>query len=104
MGNLITLTGGDKRDPVEIFLDFENAQPSDDEKATFEVIAKVLDRSPAILQKLSNYTGCEEFIRKAITTPGPETEDEVLFGSLMSMSFTHFFSRLGKTFCLLWSN
>jgi len=25
---------------------------------------------------LTNYTGCEEHIRKAITNPGPETEDE----------------------------
>jgi len=78
MGNLLTIGAGDgKRDPVEIFLDFENAQPqSDEERSIYEVIAKVLDRSPQILQKLSNYTGCEEFIRKAITTPGPETEDE----------------------------
>jgi len=77
MGNLLTLGNADKRDPVEIFLDFEKAQPqSDEERSIYDVIAKVLDRSPQILQKLSNYTGCEEFIRKAITTPGPETEDE----------------------------
>jgi hypothetical protein len=77
MGNLITLTGGDKRDPVEIFLDFENAQPqSDEERVTYEQAAQVLDKAPQILDKLTNYTGCEEHIRKAITNPGPETEDE----------------------------
>jgi len=78
MGNLITLGTGDaKRDPVELFLDFENAKPQTDEERTiYDVIAKVLDRSPQILQKLSNYTGCEEHIRKAISNPGPETEDE----------------------------
>eukprot|EP00008_Paramoeba_atlantica_P010639 CAMPEP_0201476638 /NCGR_PEP_ID=MMETSP0151_2-20130828/1796_1 /ASSEMBLY_ACC=CAM_ASM_000257 /TAXON_ID=200890 /ORGANISM="Paramoeba atlantica, Strain 621/1 / CCAP 1560/9" /LENGTH=320 /DNA_ID=CAMNT_0047857063 /DNA_START=86 /DNA_END=1048 /DNA_ORIENTATION=- len=77
MGNLITLAGGDKRDPVEIFLDFENAQPqSDEERATYDQAAQVLDKAPQILDKLTNYTGCEEHIRKAITNPGPETEDE----------------------------
>jgi hypothetical protein len=78
MGNIITIGAGDsKRDPVELFLDFENAQPqTDEEREIYDVIAKVLDQAPAILQKLANYTGCEEFIRKAITNPSPETEDE----------------------------
>jgi len=37
-------------------------------------LAQVLDRSRDILEKLFHYSGCEEYIRKAITTPGPETE------------------------------
>jgi hypothetical protein len=75
MGYLISyLISGDK-DPVNIFLDFENAKVSDDEKQVFDALAAVLDKSASILTKLSNYKGCEEFIRKAITTPGPETEE-----------------------------
>jgi hypothetical protein len=79
MGNLVFIGAGDaKRDPVELFLDFENAKPqTDEERGIYDTIAKVLDRSPNILQKLTNYTGCEEYIRKAISNPGPETEDEV---------------------------
>jgi len=38
-------------------------------------MAAVLDKSKVILDRLNNYTGCEEYIRKAITTPGPETEE-----------------------------
>jgi len=77
MGNIITIGGGEKHDPVDLFLDFEKAQPqTDDERAIYDAIAQVLDRAPEILDKLTNYTGCEEHIRKAITNPGPETEDE----------------------------
>jgi len=35
----------------------------------------VLTKGPGILEKLSSYSGCEDHIRKAITTPGPENED-----------------------------
>jgi len=38
-------------------------------------VSAVLNKGPAILDRLSKYQGCEEFIRKAITTPGPETEE-----------------------------
>jgi len=63
-------------DKPDFFLDFENAKPnSDDEKQVYDAVAAVLVKGPGILEKLHNYSGCEEAIRKAITTPGPETED-----------------------------
>lgn len=37
-------------------------------------MAKILSKSEEILDTLFNYKGCEEFIRKAITTPGPDSE------------------------------
>jgi len=61
---------------LDIFLDFDNAKPSsEDEKQVYETVAAVLVKGPSILEKLKNYAGCEEAIRKAITTPGAETED-----------------------------
>jgi len=61
---------------TNIFLDLENAAPKDgDEKEIFDQVAAVLIKGPGIIEKLTGYTGCEEFIRKAITTPGPENED-----------------------------
>ena len=208
MGNLITIGGGEKHDPVDLFLDFEKAQPqTDEERVIYDAIAQVLgaqifsfftdlslpfllspsslpflsislspnlsffflrptpsllysslplfasvfffylphspfppfllllsflfsfsplfsslssplpfslplplflsppppipplfslfdhlplsDRAPQILEKLTNYTGCEEHIRKAITNPGPETEDEVNY--FLFFSFLFFF-------------
>jgi len=57
-------------------LDLENAKPStDEERQIYDTVAAVLTKAPSILEKLHNYAGCEESIRKAITTPGSETED-----------------------------
>jgi len=75
MGGLISSLLSGEKDPVNIFLDFENAKVSDDEKQVYDCLAAVLDKSASILNKLSAYKGCEEFIRKAITTPGSETEE-----------------------------
>jgi hypothetical protein len=61
---------------LDIFLDFENVKPSsEDERQVYDTVAAVLVNGPSILEKLKNYAGCEESIRKAITTPGAETED-----------------------------
>jgi hypothetical protein len=74
MGKIIgALSNG--KEPIEIFLDFENAQPSDEEKDIHSQVAACLDKGPVILERLFKYDGCEEYIRKAITTPGPETEE-----------------------------
>lgn len=74
MGKIIDRLSSGK-EPEEIFLDFENAQPSDEEREIHATVAGVLDKGPGILDKLFHYDGCEEYIRKAITTPGPETEE-----------------------------
>lgn len=73
MGKVLSLLAN--HEPEEIFLDFEKAQPSDEEKEIHGAVAAVLDKGPRILDKLFKYEGCEEFIRKAITSPGPETEE-----------------------------
>jgi hypothetical protein len=52
-----------------------DAQPSEEEREIYAAVSTVLDRAPVILDRLFKYDGCEEYIRKAITTPGPETEE-----------------------------
>jgi hypothetical protein len=74
MGKIIGVLSSGK-EPLEIFLDFENAQPSDEEREIHSTVAHVLNKGPVILDRLFRYDGCEEYIRKAITTPGPETEE-----------------------------
>lgn len=75
MGAIVSLlAGGEKKSSLDIFLDFEAAEPGEAEKDIHGSVAEVLNKSEVILEKLFNYKGCEEFIRKAITTPGPETE------------------------------
>jgi hypothetical protein len=63
------------KEAEEIFVDFENAKPSEEEKELHATVAAVLDKAPVILDRLFKYEGCEEYIRKAITTPGEETEN-----------------------------
>jgi len=74
MGQLLSLIQGSEN--VErTFIDFENARPSEEEQELHTTVADVMNKSPQIIDRLLKYTGCEEFIRKAITNPGPETED-----------------------------
>lgn len=57
-------------------IDFEKAVPQTDaEKEIHANVSAVLNKGPNILERLSSYQGCEDFIRKAITNPGPETEE-----------------------------
>jgi len=41
----------------------------------YNEVQAVLDRSSLILNELSTYPGCEKFIREAITSPSPESEE-----------------------------
>lgn len=76
MGSLISyIQGGGPSE--DLFLDFENAMPeTEEEKAIHATVGEVLNKGPEILEKLSSYQGCEEYIRKAITNPSAETEEE----------------------------
>lgn len=76
MGSLISyLSQGNHSE--DIMIDFEKAEPQNDaEKEIHSNVSAVLNKGPAILERLAGYQGCEEFIRKAITNPGPETEEE----------------------------
>lgn len=74
MGKITSLLTSGK-EIQEIYIDFENAKPSDEEKEIHGTVSAVLDKGPQVLEKLFKYDGCEEYIRKAITTPGPETEE-----------------------------
>eukprot|EP01099_Mayorella_cantabrigiensis_P004356 TRINITY_DN3270_c0_g1_i1.p1 TRINITY_DN3270_c0_g1~~TRINITY_DN3270_c0_g1_i1.p1 ORF type:complete len:318 (+),score=79.91 TRINITY_DN3270_c0_g1_i1:86-1039(+) len=75
MGQLLTYLSSGK-EAADIFLDFENAKPeSKEEQDVHGLVAAVLDKGPEILRILTTYHGCEEFIRKAITSPSPDTED-----------------------------
>jgi len=69
------IMGGSGQNAPDFVVDFENVKPSDDEMGLYNQVETVLEKSSVILDKLLKYCGCEEFIRKAITTPGPETEE-----------------------------
>jgi len=74
MGQLLSFINGNDH-TEQIFIDFEHAQPSEDERELHKTVGEVLNRGPGIIDKLLGYAGCNEYIRRAITNPGPETED-----------------------------
>jgi len=76
MGGLLSLLTSDNAKGSDLIVDFEKAEPqTDEEREIHAAVAAVLDKGPTILEQLQGYPGCEEVIRKAITTPGPENDD-----------------------------
>jgi len=60
----------------DIFINFEKPAPKgEEERVLFEEIGRVFSKTPEILEHLTNYKGCGDLIRKAITSPSPENED-----------------------------
>lgn len=53
----------------KIFVDFENAQPSEDERPLWNLMKTVLDSAQEILVQLQRYKGATEEIRQAISNP-----------------------------------
>lgn len=71
MGNLLNVLNNKKGESEDIFLDFENAEPSEVEKPVFELVEKVLERGPGILSELKSYSpGARDEIKDAISNPG----------------------------------
>jgi len=76
MGSIVSLIQNSSENGPDIVLDFENAQPIPEEEQLYRYVVELLNRSNAILQSLRQYTGCGELIRKAISSPSPQTEEE----------------------------
>ncbi|ORX48913.1 DUF1394-domain-containing protein [Piromyces finnis] len=76
MGSLVSIIQNSNDSGPDIILDFENAQPIPEEEQLYRYVVEILNRSNAILQSLRQYTGCGELIRKAISNPSPQTEEE----------------------------
>ncbi|XP_066991698.1 CYFIP-related Rac1 interactor B [Anabrus simplex] len=77
MGKLLSLLARDDSNccspqKYDVFLDFENAQPTDGEQETFEEVQQVLRNSESILEEIQCYKGAGKEIREAISTPTEE--------------------------------
>jgi len=80
MGSLVSIMQGSSENDPDIYLDFENSQPTPEEEQLYHYVVELLNRSNAILQSLRQYTGCGELIRKAISNPSPQTEEDAWNG------------------------
>jgi len=81
MGKLLSLLARDDSNcctpqKYDVFLDFENAQPTEGEKEVFQEVEGVLEDSDHILAELSVYKGAGREIREAITSPTEKTQQK----------------------------
>ncbi|CAG7831851.1 unnamed protein product [Allacma fusca] len=79
MGNLLRLLSRDdccSPQKYDVFLDFENAQPTEAEKEVYDEAQVVLERAHRILQELQEYKGASQEIRKAIGAPDTDSEKQ----------------------------
>ncbi|XP_042234300.1 CYFIP-related Rac1 interactor B-like isoform X2 [Homarus americanus] len=79
MGNLLRLLARDdagnsccSHQKYDVFLDFENAVPSAEERLLYEDVAEVLRGSQAVIHDLQQYKGAAKEIREAISDPGDD--------------------------------
>lgn len=72
MGQLISLLKG--ADAADVFIDLENAQPTNKEMKIYERVDEVLKRGQEVLKLLEDYKGCAELTRKAMQSPTKENE------------------------------
>ncbi|XP_063406047.1 CYFIP-related Rac1 interactor B-like [Mytilus trossulus] len=71
MGNLLKILMKDEtsKDAKDVFVDFENAQPTEAERTVYDKVKIVLEKSQTILKDIQQYTGATEAIRQAISNP-----------------------------------
>jgi len=81
MGNLLRLLSREEgtcfsHQKYDLFLDFENAQPTDSEVAMFWEVEAVLKRAQIIISEISQYRGASKEIREAISNPAEEYQEK----------------------------
>nr|XP_018916474.1 PREDICTED: protein FAM49B-like [Bemisia tabaci] len=79
MGSLLSLLSRDESNccsyqKYDVFLDFENAQPTPDERLVYMEVQSVLEQCDIILDEIQCYKGAGKEIREAITTPTEECQ------------------------------
>ncbi|XP_050714008.1 CYFIP-related Rac1 interactor B-like isoform X2 [Eriocheir sinensis] len=81
MGNLLRLLARDdagnsccSHQKYDVFLDFENAEASEEERLLYEDVAEVLRGSQSVISDLQQYKGAAKEIREAISDPGDDSQ------------------------------
>jgi len=76
MGSVVSILQSSGENGPDIVFDFENTQPLPEEEQLYRYVVELLNRSNAILQSLRQYSGCGDLIRRAISSPSPQMEEE----------------------------
>lgn len=87
MGNLlrILINPDPPSKGADIFVDFENAEPTEEEKQTWRLVQDALDSSKSVLAELQSYIGASEEIRLAISNPRDEKLQETAWEAVCQL-------------------
>jgi hypothetical protein len=80
----------------DVYLDFENAEPTDKELQIYERVAATLERGKKVLVEIDDYKGCQELARKAMANATKENEEAAfngLLGCVNSIKLFYDFSK-----------
>jgi len=75
----------------EVPIDFENAKPTDDEIKVSKEAEELQRDSKTVLHLIEDYKGCRELVRKAMSEPSRENEQEAFEGLLKAVDSINFF-------------
>ncbi|XP_061402213.1 CYFIP-related Rac1 interactor B [Musca vetustissima] len=81
MGKLLSLLARDDSNcctakSYDVFLDFENAAPTETEREVYDEVDRVLKESEAVLDEIQVYKGAGKEIREAIADPTPQCQEK----------------------------
>lgn len=85
------------KEPEDAFIDFENARPSSNESEVYNTVENVLKDGPRVYQLISEYKGCQDLARQAMSAPTPENEKAAFEGLLVAVDSVQSFYRHSKS-------
>lgn len=88
MGNLLKILSNNCLDHSnglsdEIFLDFDNVDPKEEERGLYNQISPILAESQQILHELDQYKGAAEQIKKSIQNPNDQEIKDATWNTLL---------------------
>lgn len=85
MGNLLRVLHCKDEAYDEIFLDFEDARPSEAEKEVYTQVSHVLSFAPGIIKELEAYKGAGGPIREAIQNPSSDEKQKDAWDAIIPL-------------------
>lgn len=90
MGNLLKILSNNCLDSSpgfseEIFLDFDNVIPKEDERQVYNTVSPILAESQDILRDLTNYEGAAAEIKKCIQSPSDQEHKDHTWNTLLPL-------------------
>jgi len=74
-----------KKPACDIYVDIENAQPSEREAKTYGEVKDVLVQNKKVMKLIVDYKGCQKLCQQAMQEPSPETELAAFEGLLKTI-------------------